>query len=68
MYGASLTKAAFAYTVMQLVEEGRLDLDTSIARYLSQPLPDYPARCRVRPVAGPEGRRTLAADSRRASC
>ena len=23
MYGASLTKAAFAYTVMQLVEEGR---------------------------------------------
>ena len=46
MYGASLTKAAFAYTVMQLVEEGRLDLDASIARYLSKPLPDYP------PVAG----------------
>lgn len=42
MYGASLTKAAFAYTVMQLVEEGRLDLDASIARNLSRPLPDYP--------------------------
>lgn len=27
MYGASLTKAVFAYTVMQLVEEGKLDLD-----------------------------------------
>src|SRR4029453_5837555 len=27
MYGASLTKAVFAYTVMQLVEEGRVDLD-----------------------------------------
>jgi CubicO group peptidase (beta-lactamase class C family) len=42
MYGASLTKAAFAYMVMQLVEEGRLKLDTSIAEYLPQPLPDYP--------------------------
>lgn len=42
MYGASLTKAAFAYMAMQLVEEGRLDLDTSIARYLVRPLPDYP--------------------------
>lgn len=42
MYGASLTKAVFAYTVMQLVEEGRVDLDTSIADYLARPLPDYP--------------------------
>lgn len=41
MYGASLTKAVFAYTVMQLVEEGRLDLDTSIANYLPRPLPEY---------------------------
>ena len=31
MYGASLTKAVFAYTVMQLVEEGRLSLDRPIA-------------------------------------
>lgn len=41
MYGASLTKAVFAWTVMQLVEEGQLDLDTSIAAYLPQPLPAY---------------------------
>ena len=41
MYGASLTKSVFAYTVMQLVEEGRLDLDRSIAEYLPRPLPDY---------------------------
>jgi CubicO group peptidase (beta-lactamase class C family) len=42
MYGASLTKFAFAYMVMQLVDEGKLDLDRSIAEYLSKPLPEYP--------------------------
>jgi CubicO group peptidase (beta-lactamase class C family) len=41
MYGASLTKAVFAYTVMQLVEERRIDLDRSIADYLPRPLPEY---------------------------
>jgi len=41
MYGASLTKAVFAYTVMQLAEEGKVDLDRSIADYLPRPLPDY---------------------------
>jgi CubicO group peptidase (beta-lactamase class C family) len=41
MYGASLTKAAFAYYVLMLVDEGLLDLDTSIADYLPRPLPDY---------------------------
>jgi CubicO group peptidase (beta-lactamase class C family) len=41
MYGASLTKAVFAYTVLQLVEEGRIDLDRSIADYLPRPLPEY---------------------------
>ena len=41
MYGASLTKAAFGYLVMQLVEENRLGLDVPIARYLSRPLPDF---------------------------
>jgi len=41
MYGASLTKAVFAFTVMQLAEEGRIDLDRSIADYLPRPLPDY---------------------------
>ncbi|MEQ1753512.1 MAG: serine hydrolase domain-containing protein [Micropepsaceae bacterium] len=43
MYGASLTKAAFAYMVMQLVQEKRIDLDASIATYLPRPLPDYTA-------------------------
>lgn len=41
MYGASLTKAVFAYTIMQLVDEGRVDLDKPIANYLPRPLPDY---------------------------
>jgi CubicO group peptidase (beta-lactamase class C family) len=42
MYGASLTKAAFGHLVMQLVEAGRMDLDTPISKYLARPLPDYP--------------------------
>ena len=42
MYGASLTKLAFAYMVMQLVDEGTLDLDRSVGEYLAKPLPDYP--------------------------
>ena len=41
MYGASLTKTAFAYLVMQLVDEGRLNLDASIAHLLPRPLPEY---------------------------
>ena len=41
MYGASLTKAVFAYTVMQLVEEGKLNLDRPIGEYLPRPLPEY---------------------------
>ncbi|WP_428409678.1 serine hydrolase domain-containing protein [Hyphococcus sp.] len=41
MYGASLTKAAFAYMVLQLVDEGLLDLDRPIADYLDKPIPDY---------------------------
>jgi CubicO group peptidase (beta-lactamase class C family) len=42
MYGASLTKAVFGYWVMQLVDEGKLDLDRPLAAYLDRPLPDYP--------------------------
>ena len=42
MYGASLTKAVFGYYVMQLVDDGQLDLDRPLARYLAKPLPDYP--------------------------
>lgn len=41
MYGASLTKMLFAYTVMQFVEEGKVHLDQPIARYLPKPLPHY---------------------------
>ena len=41
MYGASLTKTAFAYMLLQLVDEGRLDLDRSIADLLPRPLPEY---------------------------
>jgi CubicO group peptidase (beta-lactamase class C family) len=42
MYAASLTKAAFAYATMSLVQEGKLALDSSIANDLPKPLPDYP--------------------------
>lgn len=41
MYAASITKAMFAYLVMQLAENGAIDLDTSIERYLPKPLPAY---------------------------
>ncbi|GAH37575.1 unnamed protein product, partial [marine sediment metagenome] len=41
MYAASLTKTMFAYAVMTLVDEGRIDLDRSIADYLPKPLPAY---------------------------
>lgn len=51
MYGASLTKVAFAYMVMQLVEEGRLDLDTPISKYLQRPLPEYPTEAKYAPWA-----------------
>ncbi len=42
MYGASLTKAVFGHAVMQLVDDGTLDLDKPLASYLAQPLPEYP--------------------------
>lgn len=41
MYGASLTKTAFTYMLLQLVDEGRLDLDASVADLLPRPLPEY---------------------------
>ena len=42
MGAASFTKVAFAYMVMQLVEEKRLDLDRPVYQYLDKPLPEYP--------------------------
>ena len=41
MYGASLTKAAFAYMLLQLVDEGRLNLDAPLPTLLPRPLPTY---------------------------
>lgn len=41
MYGASITKTVFAYTVMQLVDQGKLNLDTPIKDDLDKPLPSY---------------------------
>lgn len=40
MAGASFTKSAFALLAMQLVDEGRLDLDRPIEGYLGRPLAD----------------------------
>ena len=42
MSAASFSKVAFAYLVMQLVDEGQLDLDKPVYQYLPKPLPEYP--------------------------
>ncbi|TDR43050.1 CubicO group peptidase (beta-lactamase class C family) [Tahibacter aquaticus] len=55
MYGASLTKAVFGYTVMRLVDEGVLDLDRPIAERLAKPLPDYPDEEKYAPWSGLAG-------------
>ena len=41
MYGASLSKAVFSFLVMQLVQDGFIDLDKPLYKYLDKPLPDY---------------------------
>jgi CubicO group peptidase (beta-lactamase class C family) len=43
MTAASFSKATFAYFVMQLVEEGKLDLDKPVYQYFPKPLPKYSA-------------------------
>jgi CubicO group peptidase (beta-lactamase class C family) len=39
-YGASLSKMVFAHLVMQLAEDGVINLDTPLQNYLKQPLPE----------------------------
>ncbi len=41
MTAASFTKVAFAYLVMELVDQGALDLDKPVYQYLPKPLPEY---------------------------
>ncbi|MGA8878256.1 MAG: serine hydrolase [Candidatus Korobacteraceae bacterium] len=41
MTAASLTKSAFATMVMDLVEQGVVDLDKPVYQYLPKPLPEY---------------------------
>ena len=43
MVAGSLTKVAFAYLVMKLVDEHAIDLDKPVYEYLPRPLSDYPA-------------------------
>jgi len=41
MYGASLTKTAFSYMVLQLVDEGTFEIDKPLVDYLPKPIESY---------------------------
>jgi len=62
MYGASLTKMVFAYHVLQLVDQGKLALDTPLGDYLDKPLTDYDTNAIYPGKYGPY--RDLAGDPR----
>jgi hypothetical protein len=66
MYGASLTKTAFAYMLLQLASEGRLDLDAPLTQLLPRPLPDY--RLANAGISATWRWMNAGAGSRRASC
>jgi CubicO group peptidase (beta-lactamase class C family) len=40
-YAASFSKSLFAFMVMHLVQEGKLDLDKPLYQYLPKPIPEY---------------------------
>jgi CubicO group peptidase (beta-lactamase class C family) len=42
MSAASISKVAFAYLAMELVDKGALDLDKPVCQYLPKALPEYP--------------------------
>lgn len=44
MAGVSLAQPAFAYMLLQLADEGKLDLDAPVATLLPHPLPSYRER------------------------
>lgn len=62
MYGASLTKTVVAYTTLQLVDQGKLKLDTPLADDLDKPLIDYDPEAIFPDKYGPY--KTLAGDDR----
>jgi CubicO group peptidase (beta-lactamase class C family) len=41
MSAASFSKVAFSFLAMELVDEGKLDLDKPVYEYLPKPLPEY---------------------------
>jgi len=42
MSAASISKSAFAYLVMKLIDAKALEMDRPVYQYLSKPLPEYP--------------------------
>ena len=62
MYGASITKTVVAYTTLQLVDQGKLKLDTPLADDLDKPLTEYDPEAIYKGKYGPYG--DLASDPR----